>query len=843
MVKVIKRFKKFIFWLIFIPIIIGGSFFVSAFFTKLPNINDFNERRIAQSTKIYDHTGEILLYDIHGEENRTIIPFEEIPKYVKDATLALEDTTFYSHFGVRPLSTIRAIIKNVLTGSSEGGSTITQQLVKNVFLNPKKTIFRKLQEMAIAIRIEKEFSKDEIFSLYLNQIPYGSSAYGIESAAQTFFGKKAKDLSLFETAYLTSLPKAPTYYSPYGKNKEKLDERAKFTLKRMRDENFISEEEYQKSLNDEVKFNPQKKNGLIAPHFVLEVKEKINEMFGEDFVERGGLKVITTLDADLEQKAEEVIKKYSESNQKNFNANNASVVIINPKNGDILAMVGSKDYFAESSPKGCKSGVNCAFDPQVNVSLRYRQPGSAFKPFVYATAFKKGLTPETVVFDLQTEFNPSCNENGIQVSGGDQDKCYRPVNFDGKFRGPISLRESLAQSLNVPSVKVLYFAGINESLATARDFGITSLNDPARYGLTLVLGGGEVSLLELTSAYSIFANDGIKNKHRDILKIEDSDGKKVFEAEIQPTEIVEKNIARTINNILSDNKARTPAFGETSALYFPGRDVAAKTGTTNDYRDAWVIGYTPSLAIGAWAGNNDNTEMEKKVAGFIVAPFWHEIMEYALSKTSNENFISPDKLPAEKPILRGEWQGGKEYAIDKISGKLATNYTPEETKEKKVIQSIHSELFWIDKNNITGSSPENTSNDPQFNNWEKIVRIWAQNNNLNDQNENVIPKEYDDVHVPEKFPKINKIEIFPEQNSYKEGNKITIRPQTSSFYPLTQIDYFFDNVFIGSSNKEPFEINTIIKNIGEENLINIKIKIYDSVKNSTEETININIDN
>lgn len=809
--------KRLIFWAFIIGVISTAAFGISVFATDLPDIRNVSERKIAQSTKIYDRTGEILLYDIHGEENRTVIPFEEIPQSIKNATIALEDDSFYEHMGVRPLSTLRAVVKNIVTGSSEGGSTITQQLVKSVFLNPEKTIFRKVKEMAISLRLEQELTKDEILSLYLNQIPYGSGAYGIESAAETFFGKKAKNLTLLESAHLASLPNAPSFYSPYGKNKDKLDKRARFTLKRMSEENFISKEEYETNLNGQVQFAPPKTQGIIAPHFVLEVREKLNKMFGEDTVEGGGFKVTTTLDADLQQKAEEVILKYAEGNQKNFNANNASAVALDPKTGDILAMVGSKSYFEKPYPENCSPGINCSFDPQVNITTRHRQPGSAFKPFVYATAFKNGLTPETVVFDLKTEFNPSCNPDGTPQPGGDEKKCYHPGNFDEIFRGPVTLRESLAQSLNVPSVKILYLAGLKNSLNTAKDFGITTLNDPERYGLTLVLGGGEVSLLELTSAYSVFANDGVKNSHRDILKIEDSKGNIVFEPGAAPSEVVEKNIARTISDILSDNKARAPAFGEFSALYFPGRQVAAKTGTTNDYRDAWVLGYTPSIALGAWAGNSDNTEMEKRVAGFIVAPMWHEIMEYALSKTQQDNFITPDKLPAEKPVIRGEWRGGREYEIDKISGKLATIYTPEETKEKKVVQEIHSILYWI-----------RGTEDSQFKNWESAVQSWAQQRGLLDQNESVIPKLFDDIHVPEKLPKITGVEIV---------NSNFLKPKMTNFYPISQVDYFVEDEFIGSSRKEPFLINFSQQITGEAlNQIKVRIKIYDSVKNSAEET-------
>lgn len=825
--------RKKIIWKFFLSIlalaVLSMVFLVLAvYFTKIPDIANANEIKRAESTKIYDRTGKIVLYDVHGEEKRTVITFDQIPRSIKNATIALEDDTFYQHYGIRPLSILRSLLINIIKINLEqGGSTITQQLVKNTLLGPEKTIKRKIKEVILTIKIEQKYSKDKILDLYLNQIPYGQNAYGVESAAITFFGKHANELNIPESAYLASLPKAPSFYSPYGKHKDSLDKRAEFTLKRMMDLGFLSEKEYEESKKEKVSFLPQKRQGIIAPHFVMEVLDKLNSQYGEDLVARSGLNVITTLDVDLQQKSEEVIKKYGDNNEKNFNAKNAGIVITDPKTGDILAMVGSRDYFDQKR------------DGNFNITTAKRQPGSSFKPFVYATALKKGYTPETVLFDLFTEFNPSCMPNGNAPAGFDPDKCYHPQNYDEKFRGPVSLREALAQSLNVPSVKLLYLTGLDDSLRTARDFGITSLNEPDRYGLTLVLGGGEVSLLELTSAYGVFANEGIKNPSRDILEIKDSSEKLLFTSETKSSEVVDKNTARTISDILSDNNARGPSFGE--ALVFSGKKVAAKTGTTNNYRDAWVIGYTPNIAIGAWSGNNDNTPMEKRVAGFIVAPMWHELMEFALTKTPSEDFITPDNFPANKPVLKGEWRGGISYIINKNSGKLAREDTPQNFKEERVIAAIHTILYWLKKDDPLGEPPFNPSSDSQFKNWEHSVREWAYSRGYIDQNVNSIPNSYDDTIYNSFFSK-TEIKILPEKTSYSKKDDIIIEPIIESSYNIKQIDFFVNEKFLGSVTSNPFQYRLNLDFINTSSA-EIKIKIYDEAENKTETKINLNITN
>lgn len=689
----------------FFAIIAGGIVFVLAagsWFSSLqiPDLGSFESRKIIQSTKIYDRTGKILLWDIHENIQRTVVPFENISRHIKNATVAIEDSSFYEHKGVDIKAIMRAAFVNLLSGSAkQGASTITQQLVKNSLLTKEKTFARKIKEIILTIKLEKEMPKEKILEFYLNEIPYGGSSYGIEAASQNFLGKSSRELTLAEAAYLAALPKAPTYYSPYGNHKDELEARKKMILKRMHELGFIDEEEKNQAEKEKVKFISKADNSLKAPHFSVFIRMYLEDKYGKDIVEEDGLKVITTLDYEMQQIAEELVAKFAKENKEKFNASNAGLVAVDPKTGQILAMVGSKDYF------------NVEEEGNFNITLAHRQPGSSIKPFVYAAALKKGYTPETIVFDVPTEFTALCNPDGTAPLGIKPEDCYMPENYDNKYRGPVDLRNALAQSINVPSVKVLYLAGLKDSLQTAKDMGITSLNEPDRYGLTLVLGGGEVTPLELTGAYAVFANNGIRNPVTGILKIEDKNGKNLEQFFTKPQEALIKNIALTITDILTDNVARTPAFGEMSALYFPDRPVAVKTGTTNNYRDAWVMGYTPNLAVGVWAGNNDNTPMEKKVAGFIAAPLWNAFLTEVFKKIAREDFEKPEPMPAPKLILAGDWLG------------QATSTAATTTQI-----GIHEILYWLDKNDPLGPAPQNPEQDSQFRLWEWPVAKWAEEN-------------------------------------------------------------------------------------------------------------------
>ncbi len=802
---------------------------------KIPDAGSLNDLKVAQSTKIYDRTGKIILWDIHSDVQRTVVPLADISRHIKNATIAIEDSSFYQHKGLDFSGILRATLVNLKSGKlSQGGSTISQQLVKNTLLTTDKTFARKIKEIILTLKIEKKLSKDKILELYLNAVPYGGSNYGIESASRNFFGKNASDISLAEASYLASLTKAPTYYSPYGNHREELAQRKDLVLSKMAALGFITPEEAESAKKEKVIFLNKGQNSVKAPHFSVYIRSYLEEKYGQDVVEQGGLKVITTINYPLQEKAEQIAAKYAKENKEKFNASNNSLVAIDPKTGQILVMVGSKDYFNQED------------QGNFNVALAHRQPGSAIKPFVYAKAFEKGYSPDTIVFDVQTEFNPSCLDSystTTAVSSSSSDKsadeaeCYMPENYDHNYRGPVTLRDSLAQSLNVPSVKTLYLAGIRDSLDLMKNMGISSLTDPDRYGLTLVLGGGEVSLLEMTGAYAVLANNGARNPPAGLLKVEDKSGNVLEEYRDESKQVLDKNIALLISDVLSDNKARTPAFGASSPLYFPGRPVAAKTGTTNDYKDAWVLGYTPSLAVGAWFGNNDNTPMEKMVAGFIVAPMWNEFLNEAFKDLPKEEFEKPKKIKGDKPFLNGQWLGGQTYLVDKISGKLATEFTPPELVEEKVLTEIHSILHWLDKNNPAGGKPQNPENDPQYKMWEIPVRRWAESANIKDQTEADIPKEKDDVHKPEYAPKL-KIESPKENQAYDANGSLTIKFSAQSKFPLGQADLFFNNNYLGSLSQEPYLFTFKPNDIGSR-LDNSEIKIitYDKVRNKSETVI------
>lgn len=638
---------------------LGGLFLILLLFFyytwDLPQPEKFTETPFIQSTKIYDRTGKTLLYDIYGEEKREIVSFEKISDNLKHAVLASEDARFYQHGGIDLEGILRAILTDLkLQSKSQGGSTITQQLIRSVYLTNQKSVSRKIKEIVLSIELEQRYSKDQIFDWYLNQVPFGENAYGVESACQTYFNKPASDASLAEAAVLTAMLPAPSHYSPYGPYKADLLQKKDTVLDKMAQQGYITKEQAEQAKKEKIVFAEQT-NSIKAPDFVLYVKKYLDEKYGEDYLKEKGLKVFTSLDWNLQEYAEQVVRDADETN-KAKNANNSSLVVLDPKTGEILTLVGSKDYFADPYPAGCdeKGPGNCLFDPKYDVAtMGARQPGSAFKPFVYATAFKKGFSPETVLWDVKTEFNPKCPADASGATDQYGLQCYSPQDYDGKYRGPVTMRQALAGSLNVPAVKTLYLAGLPDVLETAKDFGMTTLNEPDRYGLSLVLGGGEVNLLEITSAYGVFATEGDYIAPVSVLKIEDSSGNIIEQNQKQPTKVLDTQVARQINSILSDNSARSFIFGENSALYFPGWQVAAKTGTTQNLNDGWTMGYTPYAAVGVWVGNNDNSPTNDIGIG-LAAPMWHKIMQKLLDSHDPENFISPDLTTNTTPALLGQ---------------------------------------------------------------------------------------------------------------------------------------------------------------------------------------------
>jgi len=683
-----RHWNLLLIWGISAGLLMGGSILLWAATLELPDLKSLETRKVEQSVKIYDRTGQVLLYDLHDKMQRTVVPLDSISPYIKQAIVAIEDPEFYTHKGVKPTAILRAIFTNATQGdllSGQGGSTITQQAVKLTVLTADKTVTRKLKEWVLALKMERSLSKDQILEIYINQVPFGGQLYGIEEVSMTFFSKHAADITLPEAAYLAAVLPAPTRLSPYGSHLDQLEVRRKLVLNKMLEHGYITQAQRDEALAAKVVFTPPRDTSISAPHFVFYVRQYLEDKYGQDALEQSGWRVTTTLDADLQTKAEEIVNRNALANVEKFNATNMAMTAVDPKTGQILVMVGSRNYFDTDIP----GAYNVA------TMSPGRQPGSAFKPFVYAQAFAEGYTPETILFDLRTQFSTACKATDTTNS---EPPCYSPINYDGKFRGPMSLREALAQSINIPAVKVLYLVGINDALKTAKSLGINTLGDANQYGLTLVLGGGEVTPLEMTSAYGTFADNGMHFDTTPVLRIEDARGD-VIEDNTQRsgTQVLDPEVAQKINDVLSDKVARAP-LGENDLFNFPGQDVAVKTGTTNDFRDAWTVGYTPNIAVGVWAGNNDNTSMVKKVSGFIVGPAWSEFMRYAITKLPTEAFVRPEYIPSGKPVLNGNWQ---------IPGSDGL---------------VHEILYWVSKNNPTGFPPSEPSTDPQFERWDAPVR-------------------------------------------------------------------------------------------------------------------------
>lgn len=826
-----KLVKNMLMLLASIFILGSGVIVVLLFSLQIPDFHSFGDRKVVNSTQIYDRTGKILLYDIHQDTKRTDVPFEQMSLNIKNATVAIEDSEFYTHGGIRITSIVRALLSNIFGfGIGGGGSTITQQLVKNTLLTQSSGLgkyVRKIKEWVLAIKIDRAMPKEKILEAYLNEVPYGGNVYGVEAASKTYFNKDAQDLTLAESAYLAAIPQSPTMLSPYGKNRNKLEDRKNLVLSRMIELKFITKDEYDKAKAEVVTFIPQATMGIKAAHFVFFIKDYLEQKYGASVIDNGGLKVTTTIDADLQARGEEFVKEGALKNEKDWNGKNAGLVAIDPKTGQILTMVGSRDYFDKT------------IDGNFNITTATRQPGSSFKPFIYATAFNKGFTPETVLFDLPTEFQTTCDAYGKAFPGHNQKDCYMPDDFDGKFRGPMSLRDALAQSINIPAVKLFYLAGLPDSLKTAEDMGITTLKNIGQYGLTLVIGGGEVSLLDMTSAYGVFANSGARNPYTGILKVEDLSGKVLEEFQPRTEEVLPKNSALTISDILGDNKARIPTFGANSVLQIPGRNVAVKTGTTNNAKDAWTIGYTPSIVVGVWAGNNENTPMKKGGAA-VAGPIWNKFINEALKTLPNESFEKPDTevdIIKVKPALRGFWQGNENFFIDKISGKLATEFTPKETLQEKVVTNVHSILYWVDKRDILGTPPINPQNDSQFSHWEiPVQNWWAQNKGkypITTWSEK--PALIDDVHTSLNQPLVSILE--PNSGAvYSPDQKINLKISSSGRFPLQKIDIFVNDIYL-ETIEAPFNFSFALKdleNLKEEN--ELKIVSYDTAFNRAQTT-------
>lgn len=810
--KILKWIAQIIF-LLFSLGVLAVSILFFYFSYQLPDPNKLTDRPVAQTTKIFDRNNKIL-YEVHGDQQRTLVSINDIPKHVTEAVIVTEDRDFYNHGGFDLKRMISATIQDVLHRNySQGASTITQQLIKNTFLTDEKKISRKIKELILSIEIEQKLTKPEILQIYLNEIPFGSTAYGVQAASETYFGKNIKDLSIAEGAVLAAIIQAPSYYSPYGNHTDELSVRHHWILNEMQRLGYIDQQQLDEALNTQIQFQ-RKKEDIQAPHFVFYVLEQLEQTYTSKQIEEGGLKITTTLDLDKQNKAQEIVKKYADKNGPEMNANNASLVSIDPKNGQVLAMVGSKDYW------------DVEHDGNVNVATAKRQPGSSFKPIIYAISFQDKWFPGSTLFDVKTDFG-----------GG-----YAPNNYDKTFHGPVTLRYALQNSLNIPAVKLLALIGMDKAIKTANDMGIESLNDPERYGLSLVLGGGEVKLVELTSAYGTFANNGVHQPTVSILKIENSDGKIIEEfndaiKEKNKKEIFSPQVAYLISNVLSDNASRTPTFGSNSPLYFPDRPMAAKTGTTDEYRDGWTVGYTPSVVTGVWAGNNDNSEMSGESGVYVAAPIWNEYMHSILDNTPVEEFNKPDgivsitvdKYTNLKPILGsdtvtdigGSWQQPKEtskdissYSVCKSNGKLADESIPKELTEQRVYRIIHSEM-------------------PDQPNWEKPVQAWAAGANLS------TPPPQEKCVLEEVKPKIS---INTPLSNTTVNSLLTITTNVSAPNGIEKIEFYFDGTQIGSTSNEPYSITYDVSKAKDGQHF-ISVNITDKTKLTASDTRNINISN
>ncbi|HEV2339264.1 MAG TPA: PBP1A family penicillin-binding protein [Patescibacteria group bacterium] len=622
----------------FFGLIVGIVLIIGLFLwysRDLPKPGQLVNNNLSESTRIYDKSG-ILLYSVYKNENREYVQLKDIPAYLQEATIAIEDRNFYKNQGFSVNGYLRATRDIILLRGVSGGSTLTQQLVKNVLLTNERTLPRKIKELILAIQVDKTYSKDQILEMYLNDVGYGGANTGVEAAAETYFGKHVKELDLAQSAVVAGLPQDPNYYDPLNGQRNYVA-RSYNVLQAMVSQGNITQKQADTAYNELKNFtflSPQDAS-IKAPWFVLYVKQLLAQQFGDNMVENGGLQVTTTLDYGIEQKAEQIVKDQV-TNLGSLDVGNGAALIMDPQTGDILAMVGGKDYFGDPAPNGCKPGVNCIFEPNINATIINRQPGSSLKPVMYATAFEKGYTPATMIMDVKTDF----------PTGDPTSPIYTPVNYDGKYHGPVQLRFALANSLNIPAVKMLARVGIKDVMQNAFNMGIQNWNPTSdnlkSVGLSLVLGGRETTLLDEVTTYSVFATGGIKRNPVFITKVTDSKGNVLYQAPTQSgNRVLPEDVTFLISHILSDNNARTMEFGPYSSLVVSGKTVSVKTGTTDSKRDNWTVGYTPDYVVGVWVGNDDNETMNQQLASGITgaAPIWNAIMSTVLKGKPDNTWL------------------------------------------------------------------------------------------------------------------------------------------------------------------------------------------------------------
>ncbi|MBI3397496.1 PBP1A family penicillin-binding protein [Candidatus Woesebacteria bacterium] len=817
-----KRAKKiaFVAKLLFLVLI---AFFLLSFVAlpliaiTLPSPENI-EAKSGFSTKILDRNGETL-YDIYQDKKRTPVKLADTAMYLRQATVSIEDKNFYSHQGFDPTGMLRALVNIFVKRRLEGGSTLTQQLVKIVLLTPERNIFRKVKEFILAVELERKYSKDKILEFYLNDVSYGGNTIGVETAAEAYFDKKASDLTLAESVILAGMPQRPSVYSPYSTTPKAYIGRAEEVLRRMREDGFITpdQEKLAKAELPNTVFQPRNAT-FKAPHFVQYVQKLLEDRYGVDVVEAGGLKITTTLDNKLQEKAQSIVSEEISKVEKQ-RITNGGVVVLSPETGEILAMVGSKNF---NDPN---------YDGQVNVTTSLRQPGSSFKPFTYVTAFKKGFTPSSLVMDVQTTF-----------PGGVGQPDYVPVNYDGKFKGPIQIRYALGNSINIPAVKVMALVGIKDVLQTATDMGITTLPPTAetlrRVGLSLTLGGGEVRLLDLTSAYDPFMNGGFRTDPIAILRVEDKNGKVLEEVYPQKGKrVITPQQAFLINNILSDNEARRVVFGSNSLLNIP--NVAVKTGTTNNKRDNWTVGGNGRMVVGVWVGNNDNTPMLNVASGVSGAsPIWRRVLTESLKNQPAFQFEIPDG------VIRID--------VDQVSGYAAHDGFP--TRSEYFIKGtesgedpVHVKLKVCKSDGRIATPSDIASNnydekeffvfkedDPTAgvggpNKWQEGISAW-----LSSQSD---PRYHPPTDYCGTANPVNVDFVNPGDRSSNLPNDFLIKVRADSTSDISQVELSVDGTVVRTFTSLPYEYQISLTN----GVHTIRAKATDAGGHQSDRTITIGV--
>lgn len=792
-------------------------FVVFIYYSKdLPDPNSLSNKGNETGTKIFDRNGNSI-FELYGDKNRVLIKLEDVPQNMINATMSAEDAEFYTHSGFSAKGMARAIYNTATGKGLQGGSTLTQQVVKNSLLTQDRTVDRKVKELILSLQIESKYSKEDILQMYFNETPYGGQNYGIYAASKAYFAKDPKDLTLSESAYLAGLPQRPSYYSPFSSNKEAGIERRNTVLSLMRNfgwvgrdgqRQYITEEEYNQAISEKLNFKPSAAI-FKAPHFVFYVKDKLIEMYGEDVVENGGLQVKTTLDLNIQENAEKIMAQVLEK-EKVFGVGNAAEIILDTKTGHLLSMIGSKNYFGTPEPAGCETASTaekgCVFDPFFNVTTATRQPGSAIKPVTYAGLLESGFTPAFTFMDVPTTFTGT---------GVGDNKSYTPVNYDGVYRGPVSMRKSLGNSLNIPAVKALSILGMDKFLDLAKKMGISTFTDKSRFGLSLTLGGGETKLIELTSAYTVFGNAGIYNEPVAILEIKDSKGNVIYQApEQRGQRALSEETAYQISDILSDDGARSAVFGFGSQLFIPNHQVAVKTGTTNNKRDNYAIGYTPSYTVGVWVGNSNNQPLNQAIASGVsgATPIWSDTMKFLLkdkpttgsnvekfNPTSNLIKVEVDERTGMQPFkdfpkrsewfVKGtepqspsEWYKTIEYCL--VDGRIANEdcKKADQTKTKTFI-------------GITDYKSE----------WQNYTDAWLQQNYGNDSTyfpPTITSRLSFDGDKPQDMDPYIRI-VAPKENSNVPA-VFRISTEISSSSKIKKVRFYVDGNEVGTDASAPF---------------------------------------